>query len=82
MYYYSISYITIPPRIPQEIQKEVGDDCKMIFLFGSTDKLDGDDFQFALESYLRDNNIFYNELTITEAKEITEQECVDRTQYK
>jgi hypothetical protein len=85
MYYYSISYrtspSTFPSAIPPEIQKEIGDDYKSTFLFGHQNKLKGDEFQFALESYLHDNKVYYNELAIIETKEITEKEYIDSTQY-
>jgi hypothetical protein len=81
MYYYSVSYKTIPSTVLPEIEKEVGEEYEMFFLFGYQNRLNDEQINYALESYLCDNKIIYTELIIIKRNEITEQEYIDRTQY-
>ncbi len=81
MQYYSVSYKTDPPNLPPGIEKEFGEEYEMFLLFGRQNKLNDKDIDDVLKSYLKENQITYNELIITEVKEISEQEYIDRTQY-
>jgi hypothetical protein len=82
MIYYSVFYKTIPSTLPLKVETELlGDDYETGLLFGRPNKLSKEDIRDVIKLYLKENKIDYTELIITESKEITEKEYIDRTQY-
>jgi hypothetical protein len=85
MYYYSVDYKTNPPNIPADLKDEIERglirDFESGFLFGHQNKLNDAGIKIALESYLKNNKIYFTELIITKSEEITEEEYIGRTRY-